>query len=158
MTVCMYVYVEREGGTHEHKSRTLEANMFGSHRNINHIGVLPEDPQRHPQRIGGGHFVEIVDDLPDDSGSEGRILLDDGLHTEDDVVAAVATQEVQQHQHHRVGDLRIPRGALVDGLNEQALVLLAVLQLGLLRADDLPLQQGHHLLDVARTHEVDGQL
>jgi hypothetical protein len=51
--------------------------MFGSHRYINHIGVLPEDPQRHPQRIGGGHFVEVVDDLPDDCRRANSVERDD---------------------------------------------------------------------------------
>ena len=69
-------------------------------------------------------------------GELGTHLLDDGLDAEHDVVAAVAAEEVEQGEDDRVRHLRVARGAAVDGLDEQRLVLVAVVQIRLLENEE----------------------
>eukprot|EP00958_Prasinococcus_capsulatus_P015219 scaffold1621_cov350-Prasinococcus_capsulatus_cf.AAC.9 len=126
------------------------------HHRLRGGAVLPHDPERAPAHARGTDLVEAVQQALQDGVLQPWVGLHNLTHEEDDVQrrgGVGVAEKVHQHVHHRGGHVGKLDGAGVDGLHQQLAVLAAALLLGR-GLDHLLLERHDHLLNIARSDEV----
>mmetsp|Transcript_6423 Transcript_6423/g.12463 ORF Transcript_6423/g.12463 Transcript_6423/m.12463 type:complete len:1013 (-) Transcript_6423:147-3185(-) len=119
--------------------------------------VLGEDPHGDPEDLADLDRGEEVGELVDDELPQARVCLDDLAHEEHHLRRAVAVgviDEVDEHVHHRGGNVGKLDYARVDRLDEHLAVLGRLLHVARLGLDDLLLEHRDDLVDGGGVDEL----